>query len=92
MFMIADKFVGNLVKIKQFATVAGIFTGDQIDRFQSFDGAKRNVRQIADRRGKEVKRSNHWSILNQFTGKTKSPSFKARAFAKRDGFGSEGLI
>jgi hypothetical protein len=56
--------------------VARIFAGDQVNRFQSFDGAKSNVLQISDWRSDKKKRSGHRLERYNEWAKIKKPEFK----------------
>lgn len=51
--------------IEQLARVARIFAGDQVNIFQSFDGAECKILQISNRRGDQIKSSFHFLMLMQ---------------------------
>src|SRR4030095_8690982 len=52
--VIADERFADLEVLQQMAGVSRVFAGDQIDAFQDFERAERNVTEVADGSGDEV--------------------------------------
>jgi hypothetical protein len=56
--MITDERLADLEVPQQMAGVSRVFAGDQIDAFQDFERAKRDVAEVADGSGDEVEHGN----------------------------------
>jgi hypothetical protein len=62
--VIADCLRRDAIVIKEFVCMARIFTGDQIDVAENLECAVRDVCEIADRSGDEIKSAGHGRILS----------------------------
>src|SRR5277367_2493548 len=62
--MEADQRLRNSVMIEQFAGLARVFAGDAVHFLQRPQRAERDILEIADRRGHDVKSSAHLSCTD----------------------------
>ncbi len=51
--------------VEQFAGMARVFAGDQVDFAEDAEGAESNILQVADRRGNDIKSAGHRSTMKR---------------------------